>query len=53
MFSKKHKMFQSKFWEDIVPGDIIKIKENQEFPADVLLLDVISNADHNCYVLGS
>jgi magnesium-transporting ATPase (P-type) len=51
--SKNKKKFESKYWESIMPGDIIKIGENQEFPADVLILDVVSNMDHICYVLGS
>lgn len=53
IFTKRKKKFEPKFWENILPGDIIKIKENQEFPADVLILDVVSNNDHTCYVLGS
>ena len=53
VFSNKKKKFESKYWETIMPGDIIKLTENQEFPADCLILDVVSNVDHSCYVLGS
>lgn len=53
IFTKKSKRFQSRNWENLMPGDIIKIKENEEFPADVLILDVVSNTDHTCYVFGS
>jgi magnesium-transporting ATPase (P-type) len=51
-FLKKSKKFKFKSWNSIVPGDIIKVKENEEFPADVLILDAVSNQNHKCYVRG-
>ena len=41
--------FQKKKWRDIKLGDIIKVNNNEEFPADLLLL---SSSDENgiCYV---
>ena len=41
--------FVKKKWRDIRLGDIIKVKNNEEFPADLLLL---SSSDENgiCYV---
>lgn len=51
--SKRHKGFESRTWAKLRSGDIIKIRENEEFPADVLILDVISQAsDHKCFVRG-
>lgn len=35
-----------------MPGDIIKVYEDQEFPADVLILDAVSHLEHRCYVRG-
>ena len=35
----------------LLPGDIIKVKEFEEFPADVLILDALSY-NHTCYVRG-
>lgn len=48
---KHSKIFMSSTSASLLPGDIIKIREFEEFPADVLILDAISN-DHKCYVLG-
>lgn len=55
IFSKKLKLFQTQTWDQLKPGDIIKIKENEEFPADVLILDTISSSfdNHKCYIKGS
>lgn len=40
-------------WASLKPGDIIKVREDEEFPADVLILDSISSLnDHKCYVRG-
>jgi hypothetical protein len=50
---KKAKSFQQRSWDSLKPGDIIKIKEGEEFPADCLILDAINQAnDHKCYVRG-
>ena len=51
--SKKTKDFVPRTWETLKPGDIIKIKENEEFPSDVLILDCINfNNDQKCFVRG-
>lgn len=50
---KSQQGFEPKLWESLRPGDIIKVRENEEFPADVLILDSISSSnDHKCYVRG-
>ena len=50
---RKTKAFEAKSWESLRPGDVIKVLEDEEFPADVLILDSISsNNDHKCYVRG-
>ena len=55
MISKKNntKGFELRSWASLKPGDIVKIKEDEEFPADVLILDSITSLnDHKCYVRG-
>ena len=52
IFIKKNKNFQTKTWDSLQTGDIIRIHENEEFPADVLILDAVSNHDHKCFVRG-
>jgi magnesium-transporting ATPase (P-type) len=42
IFSKKRNGFQTKTWEELEVGDIIKVHKNQELPADVLILDISS-----------
>jgi magnesium-transporting ATPase (P-type) len=50
---KNSKGFELRTWESLKPGDIIKVKEDEEFPADVLILDSITSSnDHKCYVIG-
>lgn len=45
------KGFELRTWGSLKPGDIIKVREDEEFPADVLILDSISSMnDHKCYV---
>ncbi len=47
------KGFELRNWASLKPGDIIKVREDEEFPADVLILDSISSLnDHKCYVRG-
>lgn len=42
----KHKKAK---WEDLIVGDIIKIKENEYFPADVMLI-ATSQKDGKCFI---
>jgi len=47
-------LFQTKTWEDLEVGDIIKVTKNQELPADVLILDIVGqNNEQTCYVTSS
>ncbi len=39
VYNKEKNMFESKKWQDIKLGDIIKVKENEYFPADVVLIN--------------
>ena len=41
--------FETCCWKDIFVGDIVRIKENEFFPADILLLSS-SEQDGVCYV---
>jgi magnesium-transporting ATPase (P-type) len=45
IFTKKRKTFQTKTWEDLEVGDIIKVEKNQELPADVMILDISGNGN--------
>jgi len=38
-------------WENLKPGDIIKVKDGQELPVDVLILET-SDPEHKCYTRG-
>ncbi|CDW78012.1 adenylate and guanylate cyclase catalytic domain containing protein [Stylonychia lemnae] len=50
---KQKKDFEKRTWSTLQPGDIIRVTENEEFPADVLILDVISKSNnHQCFVRG-
>ena len=40
IFSKSNRSFQLSDWGSLQTGDILKIKQNQEVPADVLILDI-------------
>jgi len=44
IYDKMTKTFEQKQWRDIKLGDIIKVENNQQFPADLLLL---STSDEN------
>lgn len=48
-FSHRVKDFQQCWWRDLKMGDIIQVKQEEEFPADVLILDT-SEKDHKCLV---
>ena len=41
--------FETCCWKDVFVGDIVRIKENEFFPADILLLSS-SEQDGICYV---
>ncbi|CCH61473.1 hypothetical protein TBLA_0E04190 [Henningerozyma blattae CBS 6284] len=41
--------FQKDYWKNIKVGDVIRIHNNDEIPADVVLLST-SDVDGNCYV---
>ena len=44
VYNSNNKKFEKKQWRDIKLGDIIKVENNQQFPADLLLL---STSDEN------
>ena len=41
--------FEKKKWKDIIKGNIIKVNNNEFFPADCILLNS-SDKNHNCFV---
>lgn len=41
--------FRNKSWKDIYVGDIVRVRQNEEVPADIVLL-LTSNEDQNCYI---
>lgn len=41
--------FQKSYWKDVNVGDIVRIHNNDEIPADVVLL-ATSDADNACYI---
>ena len=44
------KEFVSRKWKDIFIGNIIKIKKNEYFPADCVLISSSDRKTHNCFV---
>jgi magnesium-transporting ATPase (P-type) len=57
VFTRRHKQFQQRPWDELNVGDIIKIKKNNQVPADCLILDIKSNNNIQtpepvCYVKG-
>ena len=46
IYSFKKKNFIKKKWKDVLIGDIIKVKEDEYFPADVIILT--SSEESNC-----
>ena len=53
IFSKKRNNFQTKTWEELEVGDIIKVYKDQELPADVLILDITGQTNEQiCHVMG-
>ena len=53
-FHKSSRSFQLSDWGSLKMGDILKIRRNQEVPADVLILDIFGSksAEQTCYVRG-
>ena len=37
-------------WEKVKPGQVIRIRKGQEFPADCLILDIQGQSGQKCYV---
>ena len=48
-FNINNKSFSFKKWEDVMIGDILKVKNNEEFPADLILLSS-TNENGLCYI---
>lgn len=46
-FSFKTNQVEECLWKDLMEGDIIEVHENEEFPADCLILDS-SELEHHC-----
>ena len=46
-FSHQSGTFEDCQWKNLLAGDIIKVQENEEFPADCLILDS-SEVEHHC-----
>ena len=44
------KAFVLKKWKDIFVGNIVKIKKNEYFPADCVLISSSDRKSHNCFV---
>ena len=49
IYNAKKRNFVKKQWKDILLGDIIKVKENEFFPADCILLNT-SEESNCCYI---
>lgn len=46
--TSKDYFFQTKKWQDIKPGDIVKVYQDEYFPCDMIL--VASSEESHCYV---
>ncbi|CAN6597587.1 phospholipid-transporting ATPase Dnf1p [Trichomonascus vanleenenianus] len=42
-------MFRRDFWKSVYCGDIVKVRENEEFPADLVVISS-SDSDGACYI---
>ncbi|PJF18500.1 Phospholipid-transporting ATPase [Paramicrosporidium saccamoebae] len=49
VFSTSAKKFERRVWKDICVGEIVKVRDGQEFPADLVLI-MSSSEDGDCYV---
>lgn len=41
--------FRNKVWKDIVVGDIVRVRQNEEVPADIVIIST-SHLEQNCYI---
>lgn len=49
VFDRNNNFFVEKLWKDIQVGNIVRVLDNEEFPADLVML-YSSNPDGNCYI---
>jgi len=49
VFDKQYNFFIERLWKNIQVGDIVRVLDNEEFPADLVML-CSSNIDCNCYI---
>ena len=49
MITRRNKRFVPISWQDVKPGYIIRVKSEEEFPADCLILDIQGHG-YKCYV---
>lgn len=49
VYNIKTNNFEEKVWEDIQTGDIVKVRNDEEFPADLVLLHS-SNIGGTCFI---
>ena len=49
IYNSKKKNFVKKLWKDVLIGDIIKVKEDEYFPADCVILNT-SEESNCCYI---
>ena len=49
IYNSQKSQFEKKLWKDILIGDIIKVNENEFFPADCVLLNT-SEESNCCYI---
>ena len=49
IYNSNNKNFSMKLWKDVLVGDIIKVKENEFFPADCIILNT-SEESNCCYI---
>jgi len=49
VFERSNNFFIEKPWKDIKVGDIVRVLDNEEFPADLVFLHS-SNADGKCFI---
>ena len=50
VFDLDKKDFVIKKWKNIIVGNIVKIKKNEYFPADCVLISSSDKKTHNCFV---
>lgn len=49
-YSKRdHEHWRTRMWEDVHVGDIVKVYNNEEIPADIVIC-ATSEEDHSCYI---